>query len=193
MKDIVSNAFLLFVLLAGCNSNNIVVYHPIGYFSSDFTLKTGAPRQGILVPESKGVIVLDTVYENALTNVNDFEYIWILSHFHQANGWDSFVNPPKSEHQFGLFATRSPRRPNPIGLSLIKLDSIVKNKLYVSGVDLFDQTPILDIKPFLPSIDYVVSEKNMLTEILLGHHNENFIADTLVKKFVLGDTTAVKN
>ena len=70
------------------------------------------------------------------------------------------VRPPESDHEYGLFATRSPRRPNPIGLSLIKLDSISDNKLFVSGIDAFGGTPVLDIKPFLPSIDSKITEKN---------------------------------
>ncbi len=68
----------------------------------------------------------------------------------------------------------------------MKIDTIIKNKIFVSGIDLFDNTPVLDIKPFLPSIDYVVSEKNMVAEIYLGHHDEDFITDSLVKEFVLG-------
>jgi tRNA (adenine37-N6)-methyltransferase len=180
---------LLFVLtITACkNQDDSIEYRPIGYFSSEYTLETGAPRQGILKPESTGIIILDTAYLKALSNLNEFEYIWVISHFHDAKGWDSFVKPPKSEHQYGVFATRSPRRPNPIGLSLIKADTIIGNKIYVSGVDLFDKTPILDIKPFLPSVDYVVSEKNMTVEIYLGHHDEDFIADSLVNEFVLGE------
>ena len=64
--------------------------------------------------------------------------------------------------------------------------TIIADTLFLSGIDLFDGTPILDIKPFLPSVDYVVSEKNMITEYQLGHHNENYITDSLVEEFVLG-------
>ncbi len=179
---------LILIFLGGCsNKKENIEYTPIGYFSSVYTLKTGAPRQGILKPESKGIIVLDSIYTESLTMLDEFEYIWVLVHFNKAKGWESIVTPPESEHKYGLFATRSPRRPNPIGLSLIKIDSIVVNKIYVSGVDIFDGTPILDIKPFLPSVDYVVSEKNMVSELYLGHHDKDFINDTLVKEFVLGE------
>jgi len=188
MKLRIIYLFLTILILGSCSDKKeSIEYYPIGYFSSDYTLETGAPRQGILIPESKGVIVLDSIYTKSLTLLNQFEYIWVMFHFDKAKGWESIVTPPKSKHKYGLFATRSPRRPNPIGLSLIKMDSIVGNKIYVSGVDIFDETPILDIKPFLPSIDYVVSEKNMVSEIYLGHHNENFINDTLVKEFILGE------
>ena len=179
---------LVIIFIIGCtNKNDFIEYKPIGFFSSKYTLKTGAPRQGILKPETKGVIILDTIFIKSLSSLDEFEYIWVITHFHEAKGWESIVTPPKSDHEYGLFATRSPRRPNPIGLSLIKIDTIIKNKIYVSGIDLFDNTPVLDIKPFLPSIDYVVSVKNMIAEIYLGHHDEDFITDSLVKEFVLGE------
>ena len=72
---------------------------------------------------------------------------------HMSNKWLSRVRPPGSKRTFGLFATRSPNRPNPIGFAVIKLDGIVENRLHVSGLDAFDGTPVLDIKPWLPSID----------------------------------------
>ena len=87
------------ILLAGLSiiscKNRDIKYKPIGYFSSDFTLKTGAARQGILKPETKGVINLDLRYVDALSWLHEFEYIWVLSHFHTVKGWDSFVKPPK--------------------------------------------------------------------------------------------------
>ncbi len=185
---------LINIFLFSCtDKEKKIEYKLIGFFSSKYTLKTGAPRQGILKPKTKGVIVLDTIYIKSLSCLDEFEYIWVISHFHEAKGWESIVTPPESDHKYGLFATRSPRRPNPIGMSLIKIDTIIENKIYVSGIDLFDNTPILDIKPFLPSIDYIVSEKNMKAEIYLGHHDEEFISDSLVKEFVLGEKDEINN
>lgn len=178
--------FIIILFLYSCKSDKIE-YKPIGYFHSEYTMKTGAPRQGILKPETKGLIILDTIYIKGLSWLDEFEYIWIITHFHETKGWESIVNPPESDHEFGVFATRSPRRPNPIGLSLVKIDTIIQNKIYVSGIDVFNNTPVLDIKPFLPSVDYVVSAKNMWAEIYLGHHNEDFINDSLVKIFVTGE------
>ncbi len=180
--------FLLLLIITSCNNkNNSIEYTPIGFFSSEYTLETGAPRQGVLKPKSKGVIILDTIYIKGLSSLDEFEYIWVIFDFHEVNGWEGIVTPPESDHQYGILATRSPRRPNPIGLSLIRIDTIIQNKIYVSGIDLFDKTPILDIKPFLPSVDYVVSEKNMIAEIYLGHHDQDFLNDSLVKEFVLGE------
>ncbi|MBN1251633.1 MAG: tRNA (N6-threonylcarbamoyladenosine(37)-N6)-methyltransferase TrmO [Bacteroidales bacterium] len=179
--------FVIVLFTITCKNKTQLTYNPIGYFSSQYNLETGAPRQGALVPDSKGIIILDEKYMKALNSLNQFEYIWVLFHFHEAKGYENIVKPPESNHEFGLFATRSPRRPNPIGLSLIKLDSIVKNKLYVSGIDIFDKTPVLDIKPFLPSVDCMITEKNMIAEYYLGHHTENYINDSLVKIFIEGE------
>ena len=184
---IVILVYVITILFWNYKKNNFIRYKPIGIFASQYTLKTGAPRQGILRPESKGVIIVNTKYTKSLSWLDKFEYIWVITHFHKAKGWESIVTPPESHHEFGLFATRTPRRPNPIGLSLIKIDTIVNNKIYVSGVDIFNNTPILDIKPFLPAIDYVKSKKNINAEKDLGHHDEDFITDSLVKEFVLGE------
>jgi len=162
-------------------------FKPIGFFKTDFTIKTGAPRQGRLQPETKGIIVLEKQYIEALNGLDKFEYIFVIFYFKEAKGWDSIVTPPRSKHQHGLFATRSPRRPNPIGLTLIKLEKIEGNKLFVSGVDAFDQTPVLDIKPFLPELDYVDTEKNRKAEHDLRHHDDGFEKHDEVNKFVKGE------
>ena len=189
MKRLCILVFVLSFLVISCNRNDqIIKFKPIGYFSTKYTLDTGAPRQGMLVPESKAVITLEDKYALGLHDLDEFEYIFVLYYFDKAEGWDAELVPPESKHEFGVFATRSPRRPNPIGLSLVKLDSIVENNLFISNVDAFNNTPVLDIKPFLPSVDYVYSEKNTKAEFDLGHHDEVFINDSLVKVFVKGES-----
>lgn len=157
-----------------------IQYHPIGKFHTAYNTDTGAPRQGVLLPETKGTIEIYPRYHPALKDLDLFEYIIVLLHFSEVEKWDPTVNPPASthEHDFGLFATRSPKRPNPIGLTIVKLDEINKGTLTVSGVDAFDGTPVLDIKPYLPSIDCVKSVQNELVEEELGHHDEDFISDS---------------
>ena len=185
------HAFILLLTglfaFTGCRQNNKTVFYPIGYYKTPYSLTTGAPRQGTLMPETHGKIILDKQYAEGLKELSDFEYIWVLYVFDKENGWDAIVRPPESHHSFGVFATRSPRRPNPVGLSLNRLDSICGNILYVSGIDVFNQTPVLDIKPFLPSVDYVKSPKTEAAEEFLGHHDKDFINDTLVKEFVEGE------
>lgn len=148
-------------------------YQPIGVMHTNYTPETGAPRQGILVPDSSGIIEIFPEYRAALTTLDLFEYIIVIYHFDRVETWDPIVKPPASDHRykFGLFATRSPRRPNPIGFSVIRLNKIESGKLYVSGIDAFDGTPVLDIKPYLPSIDCVESIQNETIESKLGLHD----------------------
>jgi len=161
-----------------------IEYTPIGHFESEYSPETGAPRQGILFPESEARIVIYDEYQAGLQTLSLFEYIIVIYHFSLTESWDSTVNPPAANHlhNFGVFSTRSPKRPNPIGFSVIKLDKIKDGVLYVSGTDAFDGTPVLDIKPYLPSIDKVESIQNSLIELELGHHDELFINDTIFYK-----------
>lgn len=161
-------------------SQDTLKYTPIGVFHTQFTPETGAPRQGILMPETFGTIEIYPEYAEGLRFVSFFEYIIVLYHFSEVEKWEPIIEPPGSthEHNFGVFSTRSPKRPNPIGFSVVKLDSIRNTILYISGVDAFEGTPVLDIKPYLPSIDNVKSLINELLEVELGHHDEKFINDT---------------
>ncbi len=159
-----------------------IEYQAIGYFETSNTPAKGAPRQGMLMPEKKGIIKLNQGFKESLNELDEMEYIIVLYHFHLAEGWESIVVPPESHHSFGMFATRTPRRPNPIGFSVIKLDSIHDLNLYVSGVDAFNGTPVLDIKPYLPSVDCPQSRINLEKEEEFGHHDNDFITDTLYKE-----------
>jgi len=156
-----------------------ISFRPIGYFRSPYSEKTGAPRQGILEKETEATIQIDEIYRKGLVDLGQFEYIIVIYWFDRTQTWSTMVNPPKSQHHFGVFATRSPKRPNPIGFSIVRLDGIDLEAgiLYLSGVDAFDGTPVLDIKPYLPSIDIVQSPKNIETEKQLGHHDEKYIND----------------
>lgn len=159
-----------------------IVFSPIGIFHSPYTTETGAPRQGILVPERKGTIEVYKQYAEGLKDLHFFEYIIVLYHFNLVKDWKPTVTPPSSAHNFGVFSTRSPKRPNPIGFSIVKLEKTEGNILYVSGIDAFDQTPVLDIKPYLPSVDAIKSAQNELIEKELGHHDEKFISDSTFYK-----------
>lgn len=147
-----------------------ITYTPIGIFYTEYTPETGAPRQGILKPEAKGKIEIFQEYRDALQSLELFEYIIVIYHFDKAGKWQDTVRPPASnpELTFGLFATRSPNRPNSIGIATIKLEKIENGILHVSGIDAFNGTPVLDIKPYLPSIDGIKSIKNESIEKKLG-------------------------
>ena len=159
----------------GDSGREAIVFRPIGVFHSPYTRATGAPRQGILQPETRATIEIDELYRKGLTDLEKFEYIIVLYYFDGIKKWSPMATPPKSKHTFGFFATRSPRRPNPIGFSVIRLNSVDMEKglLHVSGIDAFDGTPVLDIKPYIPAIDMVKSEKNRNMEHRLGMHQQD--------------------
>jgi len=155
---------LYFLLLTSLNNmiaqdSSSIVYNPIGILHTDYTRKTGAPRQGILIPNSEGRIEVYPEYHQALESLDSYKYIMILYHLHEVKKWEPLVRPPGATKEYGLFATRTPNRPNPIGFSVVKLEKIEKGILYVSGVDAFDGTPVLDIKPHIPSIDCIQNKK----------------------------------
>ncbi len=136
----------------------------IARIHTDFPTKFGIPRQSGLIDELEGVIVFEPPYRNpdALRGLDGFSHIWLIWQFSQAvrEDWSPTVRPPRlgGNTRMGVFATRSPFRPNPIGLSCVRLSGIDEQTengpvLYVRGADLMDGTPIYDIKPYLPQAD----------------------------------------
>ena len=137
---------------------------PIAYIKSDFPEKFGIPRQSGLVEELTATVVFQPPYRvpDALRGLEGFSHLWLIWEFSQARreGWSPTVRPPRlgGNKRLGVFATRSPFRPNPLGLSCVRLLEIRQDReqgpvLVVSGADLLDGTPIYDIKPYLPYAD----------------------------------------
>ena len=137
---------------------------PVAIFHSPFSSKFGIPKQAGLVEELKGEIVFEPEYRNAdfIRGIEGFDYLWLIWEFsanrHKANS--SVVRPPVlgGNVKVGVFATRSPFRPNPLGLSCVKLESVEMETpqgpvLHISGADLMDGTPIYDIKPYIEYAD----------------------------------------
>ena len=135
----------------------------IGYIVTNFSEKFGIPRQSGLV-ETKGKIIFKPEYrtKDAFKGLEKFSHIWILWKFSKSikKNWSATVKPPRlgGNKRLGVFATRSPFRPNPIGLSSVRLEKIEYDEkkgtiLYISGADMLDGTPIYDIKPYLPYTD----------------------------------------
>ncbi len=138
----------------------------IAYIRNAFPTKFGLPRQSGLVQELVSTIVFEPEYRNpdALRGLDGYSHLWLLWQFHKAQReeWSPTVRPPRlgGNVRMGVFATRSPFRPNPIGLSCVKLEAIERTPdrgtvLIVSGADLMDGTPIYDIKPYLPYVDSI--------------------------------------
>lgn len=134
----------------------------IARIHNDLPEKFGLPRQAGLAPSLRAKVVFEPAYRipEALRGLEAFSYIWLIWGFSESEGWSPTVRPPRlgGNVRMGVFATRSPFRPNPIGLSSVRLESIEKDGanglvLVVSGADLMDGTPIYDIKPYLPGVD----------------------------------------
>lgn len=136
----------------------------IATIRSDFPTKFGIPRQSGLVEELRATVVFEPEYRSpdALRGLEDFSHLWLIWQFSEAvrDKWSPTVRPPRlgGNTRMGVFATRSPFRPNPIGLSCVRLEGIRREPelghvLEVSGADLMDGTPILDIKPYVPYAD----------------------------------------
>ena len=151
-----------------------IIYHPIGICHTELTPQTGAPRQGTLQPENKGTIEVYPEYHEALRDLEKFEYIIVIYHLHLSKVWYTPARPPSSSQSFGLFSTRSPKRPNSIGFNVTKLEKIEGNILHVRGIDMYNKTPVLDIKPWLSSIDCPGLKMNLDIEEKLGLKKNKF-------------------
>jgi tRNA-Thr(GGU) m(6)t(6)A37 methyltransferase TsaA len=110
------------------------------------------------------VLEIAPEFEPGLTDIDGFSHLFVLWEFHQAQGFDLFGKPPCDDRPHGVFATRSPRRPNPIGLTVVELLRRDGRLLHVRGVDMLDATPILDIKPYLSSVPEQALRRGWLAE-----------------------------
>lgn len=133
-----------------------LTFEPIGYLRSNLGSKVEAARQPSASGSESGVIELlpGRNFEHALEDLGDWEYIWVIYSFHLNRSWRPKVLPPRSESgRKGVFSTRSPHRPNPIGMSAVRLDRVDNLSVYVRDVDMVDGTPVLDIKPYVAYSD----------------------------------------
>jgi tRNA-Thr(GGU) m(6)t(6)A37 methyltransferase TsaA len=130
-----------------------IIYTPIGVIHSPFTSTVGMPVQSVAAGGIAGTIELDPQFLDGLADLEEFSHLILLTHLHQMSGYALRVVPYMDERSHGIFATRSPRRPNPIGLSIVRLNAIIGSTLHIEEVDVVDGTPLLDLKPFVPTID----------------------------------------
>ncbi|MCW5835130.1 MAG: tRNA (N6-threonylcarbamoyladenosine(37)-N6)-methyltransferase TrmO [Labilithrix sp.] len=130
-----------------------LVVRPVGFVRSPFREKVEAPRQGTAPGGAAGTVELLPEYQDALEDLGGFDRIWLLFWFDRAEGWRPKVLPPRSQEKRGVFATRSPHRPNAIGMTAARLDRVDGLVLHVRDLDLVDGTPVLDIKPYIPYAD----------------------------------------
>ena len=139
----------------------------IARIKSDFPTKFGIPRQSGLAPKLSAKIVFEKEFRfsEVLSGLENFSHIWLIWGFSEAvkENWSPTVRPPRlgGNKKVGVFATRSPFRPNSLGLSAVKIEKIENGEIFVSGADLMNGTPVYDIKPYLPAVDSITSATDL--------------------------------
>jgi tRNA-Thr(GGU) m(6)t(6)A37 methyltransferase TsaA len=128
-------------------------FQAVGVIHSPYIWRDEAPRQATVGEAVTGVVVMRPGLQNTLQSLLGFDYIWLICFLHHSNGWRHQLVPPRDRVKRGVFATRSPDRPNAIGLSAVQLLAVVGTRLRVRGLDLLDGTPVLDVKPYIPAYD----------------------------------------
>ena len=130
-----------------------VCFTPIGVIRSPYTEPTGMPIQAIAAQGVAGQIELDPAYQAGLQDIEGFSHLILLYHLHLVREFSLMVTPFLDNQPHGIFATRSPKRPNPIGLSIVRLIRVEGETLHIEDVDIVDGTPLLDLKPYVPTFD----------------------------------------
>ena len=142
-----------------------IIYKPIGIVHTPHESTNNMPIQPSSAKGIKGTVEVYPEYEIGLKDLTGFSHIILIYHFHLSNGYQLEVKPFLDENLHGVFATRAPKRPNNIGISVVKLIKIDRNVLHIENVDIINGTPLLDIKPFVPDFDAAVNIKiGWLTE-----------------------------
>lgn len=129
-----------------------IILHPIGVIHSPFSEKERTPIQASR-SQAIGLVEVRPEFAEGLMDIEGFSHLYLFYAFHQSNGYDLRVKPFLDDREHGLFTTRYPRRPNPLGISIVRLVSRRENALTVEGIDVLDGTPLLDIKPYVPDFD----------------------------------------
>ena len=136
-----------------------ITYEPVGIVHTPFKSKEGMPIQTRGGKGIKGQIIVKEELASGLTDLDGFSHIILIYHFHKSVGFDLQTIPFLDNNKRGVFSTRAPKRPNSIGISVVRLLSIDKNILNIENVDILDGTPLLDIKPYIPDFDIHKIEK----------------------------------
>ena len=130
-----------------------IAVHPIGFVRSPHKQGPGTPIQGVFAEEFRGVVELMPQYASGLRDLDQFSHAILLYHFHRSDSEQLVARPYLEDVEHGIFAIRSPHRPNHIGLSVVRIERIEGNELHFSEVDILDGTPVLDVKPYVKHFD----------------------------------------
>jgi tRNA-Thr(GGU) m(6)t(6)A37 methyltransferase TsaA len=136
-----------------------MAYRPVGVVHSPLKKAHGAPIQSIAASDVEGVVEVLPQYAEGLRDIEGFSHLILIYHFHLSDEHSLTVRPYLDDGTHGVFATRAPARPNPIGISVVRLVGVDGIKLHVTGLDILDGTPVLDIKPYVPQFDSIGTEK----------------------------------
>ncbi len=131
---------------------NLIEFKPVGVIHSPYKNPSDVPRPADISKESRGQMEIFDEYIEGLTDLDGFSHIEIIFNFHLSKNSSLKAKPPFDNKEHGVFATHSPHRPNPIGLTVVRLESIEGNLLNISGIDMVEGTPVLDIKPYIPRV-----------------------------------------
>lgn len=158
-----------------------ISYSPIGYFRSPYREIKGMPIQPIGAEDIERYIEVLPEFSAGLKDLEGFSHVFVLYHLHQIQGYELLIQPFLDIKQHGVFATRSPKRPNPVGLSIMRLKAVLGAKVLLSGIDVLDRTPVIDIKPYVADFDHCNANRFGWFEGKSGnatHHrsDERFIA-----------------
>ena len=173
---------------------------PVAKIKNGYNGKFGIPRQSGLAPQIESEIIFEKGYrdENLIRDIEQYSHLWLIWGFTENNGeWSPTVRPPKlgGNKRVGVFATRSPYRPNSLGLSVVKLEEIRKSEdgriLVVSGADLLNGTPIFDIKPYLPYVDAIPEANGGFSEEFKNDILKVSIPDEIKNKFSSEDINEI--
>jgi len=136
-----------------------ITFEPIGIIYTPFTSREGMPIQPAGAKRIKGQITLKEQFIAGLTDLEGFSHIILIYYFHRSSGYKLLTTPFLDDRKRGVFATRAPNRPNAIGLSVVRLMAIKKNIIHIENVDILNETPLLDIKPYIAGFDIHKTEK----------------------------------
>jgi tRNA-Thr(GGU) m(6)t(6)A37 methyltransferase TsaA len=137
-----------------------IVYHPIGVIHTPYTQKENTPIQGCFSPNSRGNVEVYPEYSDGLKDVEGFSHLILIYHFHKAEGYQLITKPFLDKEKRGIFSIRYFTRPNPIGISIVRLLKMNGSVLEVGEIDMLDETPLLDIKPYVPQFDIKENVRN---------------------------------
>lgn len=138
----------------------MIQFTAIGFAKTSYQTLENMPIQGAKVAENIGEIILLPELTEGLTDLSGFSHIYVIFHLDKASKGALKVIPFLDNQARGIFATRSPKRPNPIGLTIVEIEKIVNNTIFVKGLDLLNNTPIIDIKPYIQAFDNIPNTKD---------------------------------